>query len=76
MEYEISFALESSDKNPRREWTFLTTRNTLGKAKTSAKQVSKEKNVYEVEIRCENDGDLVHHSFWRNGKLSIDMCSS
>lgn len=68
-EYEVSFNNESADDNPNRPWFHYGTYDTLTKAKSVAKKLSKEK--FETDIRGECDGDVIHHSFYSKGKLTI-----
>jgi len=71
--FEIYGASESADTNPKRTWKWLGEVKTLTNAKKTAKRVSKMKMWYEVEIRGEEDNELIHHSYWQNGKLEINM---
>lgn len=73
MVFEIYGTSESADVNPRRTWDWLGDVQTLTKAKQTAKRVSKMKIWHEVEIRGIEDGEQIHHSYWQDGKLEIDM---
>jgi len=73
-EFAIYGTTVSSDVNPNREWDWIRTVNTLSQAKQTAKRISKMKMWYEVEIRGMEDAELIHHSYWQNGRLEIDMC--
>ena len=74
MNIKIYGTVESADTNPKREWEFLDEVSTLSKAKQSAKRISKKKKWYEVELQgFNNENEKIHHSYWRNGKLEIDM---
>lgn len=73
MAFEIYGTSESADVNPKRTWDWLSEVKTLTKAKQTAERVSKMKMWYEVEIRGIEDGELIHHSYWQDGKLEIDM---
>ena len=73
--YEISVCFESSDIDPRREWFDVGLRKTPLSAKRKAIRESKKPKVYEAEIIGRDAyGECVYHSYWRNGKLEIDMC--
>ena len=73
MKFEIYGTSESADLNPNRTWDWLGSVQTLAKAKQTAKRISKMKMWHEVEIRGEKDGETIHHSYWQDGKLEIDM---
>ncbi len=74
MRVEIYGTTESADVNPRRTWEWLGEVQTLTKAKQTAKRVSKMKMWHEVELQgFDQDDERTHHSYWRNGKLEIDM---
>lgn len=73
MVFEIYGTSESADVNPQRTWDWLGEVKTLTKAKQTAKRVSKMKMWHEVEIRGIKDDELIHHSYWQNGLLEIDM---
>lgn len=74
MKVEIYCTTESADTNPRREWDWLGEVHTLTKAKQIAKRVSKMKMWHEVELQgFDEEGERIHHSYWQNGKLEIDM---
>lgn len=73
MEFQIYGTSESADLNPQRSWEWLGELRTLSKAKNTAKRVSNMKMWHEVEVRGEKEGETTHHSYWRNGRIEIDM---
>lgn len=75
MNINIYGTLESGDDNPRRTWQYLGASNSLPFAKIRARTISKNGKWHEIELRAETNGETVCHSYWRNGKLEIDMLS-
>jgi len=74
MKVEIYGTTESADINPKRTWEWLGEVASLSKAKEMAKRVSKMKMWHEVELQgFDKEGERAHHSYWRDGKLEIDM---
>lgn len=71
MIFEIYGATESPEDNPMRTWEFLTKSKTLIKSIRLAKRYSKK--LHEVEIRGTKEGETIHHSYWRNGSLEINL---
>lgn len=73
MIYKISGAKESGDMNPRREWDLIVTARKLKTAKELAIKLTSQ--WYEIEIigKKNKDSDIEYHSYWRMGKLEIDM---
>ena len=74
MKVEIYGTTESADTNPKRTWDLLGEVASLRKAIETAKRVSKMTVWHEVELQgFDKEGEMVHHSYWRDGKLEIDM---
>ena len=73
MEYEIYGATESADDNPQRDWTYLHTFKQPRSARKAAKKLSAFEKWHEIELRGEDKGEIIHHSYWRNGSKHIDM---
>lgn len=72
--YRISSCTESAGQNSRRAWNKCGTRTTLSAAIRLAKSKSKSPDVYESEVLgYDSIGELIHHSYYRNGRLEIDM---
>ena len=73
IEFEISGVTKDIEKFPRREWHYLKSKPTLKQAKKVARTKSNMKKWFEIEIRAEYEGETIHHSFWREGRLEINM---
>lgn len=74
-EFEVNVAYEDADVNPRRDWNFKKSYVSLRDAIKRAKRESKNVQVFEAEVRgYDKDGELIHHSYYCNGILEIDMC--
>lgn len=72
-EYIISACTEAADTNSRREWEYISTNETFHRARQGAIRLSKLKTWHETEILGIDEGEIIHHSFWRNGSLHSDM---
>lgn len=69
--YTVCVCDESSDENPQRLWHNKGSFKSYKVAMRKVKQLSTKH--HEAEIRGFQDGDIVNHQYWRDGKLHIDM---
>lgn len=72
--YKISTVTQDIEEFPNREWTKVKEVKSLSIAKKQAITISKKSDIFEAEIIGLDEYDeLIHHSYWRNGKLEINM---
>lgn len=74
MEFNIYGTTESADTNPKREWKYLVQVKGLKIAEKTARRLSKFSKWHEIELEgFDDEGQKSHHSYWRKGKIFINM---
>lgn len=70
--YQVSYCSSSADENPKREWVRIG--NELS-SKRKALNIANKKSLkhFETEVIGINDGDIVHHSYHKKGRLQIQI---
>lgn len=71
--YDVYGTRSSIEDNPRRDWEWLGEETELPKAERLARNISTSRSWHEAEIRGIQRGETIHHSYWRDGEMFVNM---